>query len=324
MKKLVITLSVLFLIVAKAQEQKISNHFEKQQALSKVKENQRKKIDTLNFSKDLGFLEQFSKKNILYCQDIDRAIPNPHDVSNASYKLLKWNRSECYDLSGILVKKVVRFGLDKENVQESYYKSSNTFIKGSSIGDILFTSSAEDILKILEENGINPKELLTPISMKKFMFRKLITPSGEFWEFIENSRSLFAVAILINDKTKQVVAKSFDTSPNYTSKILQDQYQNKKRQLYYPKDFKFKMTESEVYQLGVSLAGEDYGIHVVPISKQLWMLDYYKKSPEGRKVLLIIEDKSGKTLINSEDYSKDYLGEEDLKKQINNLLIKKE
>ncbi len=324
MKKLVITLSVLFLSSVEAQNQKISNRFEKRPIFSIVKESRLKKIDTLNLMKDQGFLGQFSKKNTLYCQDTENTLPKPADASYALYKFLRWNTTECYNQSGMLVKKVVRFGLDNENVQNYFYKHHNIFIKGSSIGDVLFQSSVEEIFTILEKNGITPKELFSPLSMKKFIFRRLITPSGEFWEFIESSRSSLAIAILINDKTKQVVAKSFDTSPLYTSKVLQEEYQNKKHQLYYPKDFKFKMSESEVYQLGVSLAGEDHGIHAVPISKQLWMLDYYKKTPEGRSVLLIIDDESGKTLINSEDYPKDYLGEEDLKKHINNLLIKKE
>lgn len=316
-------LNFAFFIV-EAQEIKVKDHFDKKLSLNKDFSKKLKSEDRMQLPENRGLFGQFTENNILYCEDVEKPFINPHNHIQVYYRLLKWNRNDCYNKEGKLVKKRMTFGTSTDNLQESYYlNAGNKIERGSSIGDVLFTSSADEILNVLENNGINPNILMSKGSILRFFFRKLTTPSGEFWEFMERSSASSGIAVLIADKTKKVVAKTFDTSPLSASNILTEEYQMKRHLLYFPVDFKFKMSESEVSKVGSSLAGGEENVHFFPISKKLWILDYWKKdSLNARGVMVVIDDETGEIILNSEEYSRDYLGEEKFQKEVNQLLLK--
>lgn len=309
--------------ISEAQEIKVKDYFDKKPILNKDFSRKMKSGDSMRLEYDSGLFRQFTE-NSMYCINTEQPFINPHSQTEANYKLLKWNRSHCYNKDGELVKKKITFGTNTDNLQESYYLNAGKKIeKGSSIGDVLFTSSVDEILNMLENNGINPNILMSKTRIPRFLFRKLTTPSGEFWEFMEQSNTSSRIAVLIADKTKKVVAKTFDTSPLFTSSILTKEYDMKRYLLYFPVDFKFKMSQSEVLKVGSSLAGGEENIHFFPISKKLWILDYWKKDALNvGGVVLIINDETGEIILDSEEYSKDYIGEEKFIKEVNQLLLK--
>ncbi|MDV7697723.1 hypothetical protein N6B72_12405 [Chryseobacterium soli] len=314
----------LSLIGITAQEIKVKDHFDKKPSVSKDFSKNMIPKDSLELQRDQGLFIQFDVDNVLYCRDIVPPLNNPHSTTEAFYKLLKWNRSNCYNKNGKLVKKKIVFGMSADNLQETYYlNTGNTIERGPSIGDVLFTSSVEEIFHVLEGVGLNPNVLISPTRAPRFLFRKLVTPSGEFWEFVEKSPLPSRIAVLIDDKTKKVIAKTFDTYPSSAGDVLTEEYDNKRHKLYYPARFHFKMSESDVRQAAVLLAGGDHMIQLYPVSKKFWMVNYWKEdSLNSRGVMVIIDDETGKIVINSEEYSRDYLGEEKLKREVNQLLSK--
>ncbi|MFP3802818.1 hypothetical protein, partial [Paraburkholderia sp. SIMBA_027] len=84
------------------------------------------------------------------------------------------------------------------------------------------------IFHVLESVGLNPNVLISPTRAPRFLFRKLVTPSGEFWEFVEKSPLPSRIAILIDDKTKKVIAKTFDTYPYSAGDVLTEEYDNRR------------------------------------------------------------------------------------------------
>lgn len=320
--KISLLLTIFLAVYVQSQKVKVLHVFDKQPVFDKDFSKLRTKNDTVEFFPYQGEFGLFSKENELYCKSIEKPFINPHDRTEPLYSFLKWNRKNCFNKAGNLVLKNMKFGMDQENVEEIFYLDrQKKAVKGSSIGGFLFQSTPDEILKVLERDNINPNSILSQ-GNRRFYFMKLITPSGEFWQFSEKVQSDSGLHVLIDDKTKKIVAKSYDNDPFVSSKTLFKEFMTKKHMLYYPSDFKFTMNNVSLQKIVEEHSGKITSLQMIPVSKKLWLLDYYKTDPEfNGKIMLIIEDLTGEILMSSEDYPKDYIGEEDFKKDVNKLLL---
>src|SRR5690606_22794592 len=75
---------------------------------------------------------------------------------------------------------------------------------------------------------------------------KIIAPGGQFWQFSMLSNN---IVVLINDKTRKVIAKTYDTYPTITSNQLIEMYDYWRITSLYPVSIKTKHTKDEIWNI---------------------------------------------------------------------------
>ena len=331
-------LSLLCFIKINAQNSELLQHFGSPPYFDKKFSNSIVKIDTIyryygTFYKYPGTLLNFPTENIIYF----REGVNYHEASknkNAKEWLKwSWKINEYYSRDGKIIKKDLWFIKNEHlilnrnifpNILESYFLNRNSQVeKSQNIGDPLFTSTFKEIIKVFEKNGINPLQLR---ESTYFRLSKIISPQGCYWEFAPITVQSEQIYVLVDDKTQKVVMQSFDSTPKEISSLRAENYLEKRKKLFDPTKNNFKL-KFDGYKGDIKdIIEKIYPIHTdivsYPILKGLWVAQVYLNKVNYDFSIIFIDDDTGEIVLNSADYEKSYLGEEDFKKDVNKLLVK--
>lgn len=224
---------------------------------------------------------------------------------------------------------VLKFQMGLKNsgyVEEMFYRNrDNKILRTGQIGDFLFQSTTQEILKVLESVGINPVSIYEKGYRSELISNldKIFTPGGQFWEFSMGGN--FGVWVLIDDKTKKVIAKTYDNSPKAISNQLIEMYGFRRNSAFYPQSINSIINQKQISKIWNIAQQTHYNDEVESphvsrvqlLTKNIWKVD---TSNNSRRIYLWIDNATGEILVDSEDFPKNYLGEEDYKKAVNLIL----
>jgi thiol-disulfide isomerase/thioredoxin len=190
----------------------------------------------------------------------------------------------------------------------------------------LFPHAGVPFIKVLEKNNINPQttKMRTGRNGGTLFIHKHITPSGRFWEYQLMFRDNLQPSpmILISDETKNVLVKSYDTDPTIKSEKKEESYFNLRDSILYPKKDYFILNESQIDEILRKKNYDKASYIVEKYANRTWFIhsDYNKNT---QPVMLLLDDISGKILIDINDFSKDLFGEEKFVENFNAILNKR-
>lgn len=317
MKKIIILLSILFSILALCQYTQNDYHFDSNRIILD-KELSNKKVFPI-IKKDaysnLGIYMNYKEENGLYCtSNILIEYGSEADLSKIATN--RWKRMKCYDKKGLMVLKFERF-LRYDQVEKLYYRDKNNKIKESgNIGDSLFSSTLEEIIRVLESININPVSIYEKnrYSEMNANLIKIFTAGGQFWEFRMRSEN---IAVLIDDKTREIIAKTYDTNPKVISTTLISEYNYRRNKAIYPETIKPKYTAEQIWEITKKNYPDAGKGPIELVTKKIWRV---KTGSNENPILCFISDETGEIILDSEKFSKNYLGEQDFIKAANLML----
>lgn len=301
-----------------------TSYFEKTPVLSKkYKTILVKQKDSSSTAYYTGIVRQFSKENYL----VGKSSAFSKRINECGYKLSDWQITELYTQKGSLIKRMSVFYNTIQSGEAYMFGKQKKAFRSQGMGDVMFKLKTEDFVKILEQNSITPKstKMRTGTGGKLFIERH-ITPSGSFWEYQLMFTYAPFISILVSDGEKKVLAKSFTLTPKDGSEEKTFEYQKARDSILYPKKDGFNFSEDQLMEILRKNNITKEAINFKKYAGRTWLIQT-NVDPTGIKkfkpVLLLIDDISGKILIDINTYSKDLYGEEQFNQDFNKILIER-
>ncbi|MBT2622510.1 hypothetical protein [Chryseobacterium sp. ISL-6] len=291
--------------------------------------------DTVAFfnNKYNGLVGQFDEKNKLFIVH-ENARVFPKDNSCVKIIFPTWTIENSFDKKGNLRKKQLVYKYSTYNIDQLIFplQRNKKPLKIENIGDNLFKLKFEDFINILDKNNIN-KNTIKNFIEKAVSIYKYVTPYGNYWEFYIKEKD-HHLLVLVSDETREIVSKSFDSDPNFPSKW--GEYLDKRKEIFQI-DSTYNLQEKDIQNIiknylkiedstnlifiksdGLN-SGESYQQYV----GKTWLIRSHYNNNRIKPILMLLDDHTGKILIDINNYPRSIDGEEQFIKDFNELILRR-